>query len=208
VSLILDALRKLDKEKDAREPGVVVVGSVPWGRSQRSSFPIALVGVAAGLVALVAAGWWLLRPAAPAKTAPAPATAVPAPGAGPVECLPLPRPVPTPAAAEVAPPPRRAPLPEPRRAPEAPAAIAPAANPPAPAGSPADTAAPEPPAAAPAAPDGLRLQAIAERDGHPVALINDRLVREGDSFEGVTVVRIGTAEVEVEVRGQRRVLRF
>jgi hypothetical protein len=64
------------------------------------------------------------------------------------------------------------------------------------------------PPALPADPDGLRLQAIAERDGHPVALINDRLVREGDSFDGVTVVRIGTAEVEVEVRGQRRVLRF
>ena len=204
MSLILDALRKLDREKDAREPGVVVVGSVPWGRPQRPSFPIALAGAAAGLVVLAAAGWWLLRPAPPPKTAPGTA----APGAGPVESLPLPGPVPTPAAAEVAPPPRRAPLPEPRRAPEAPAAIAPAANPPAPAEPLADAAAPEPPAAAPAAPDGLRLQAIAERDGHPVALINDRLVREGDSFDGVTVLRIGTAEVEVEVRGQRRVLRF
>jgi hypothetical protein len=57
-------------------------------------------------------------------------------------------------------------------------------------------------------PGDLRLQAIAERDGHPVALINDRLVREGDSFDGVTVLRIGVAEVEIEVRGQRRVLRF
>ena len=196
MSLILDALRKLDREKDAREPGVVVVGSVPWGRPQRSSFPIALATAAAGLVVLAAAGWWLLRPAPPPKTAPA--TAVPAPGAGPVESLPLPGPVPTPAAAEVAPPPRRAPLPEPMRTPEAPAAVAPAAHPPAPAEPLADTA----------APDGLRLQAIAERDGHPVALINDRLVREGDSFDGVTVVRIGTAEVEIEVRGQRRVLRF
>jgi hypothetical protein len=75
-------------------------------------------------------------------------------------------------------------------------------------GVPELAAAPAPSAAAPAAPGDLRLQAIAERDGHPVALINDRLVREGDSFDGVTVVRIGTAEVEVEVRGQRRVLRF
>jgi hypothetical protein len=206
VSLILDALRKLDREKDAREPGVVVVGSVPWGRPQRSSFPIALAGAAAGLVVLAAAGWWLLRPAPPPTTAPA--TAGPAPGAGAAGSLPLPGPVPTPAAAEVAPPPRRAPLPEPKRAPETPAASAPAANPPAPAEPLADAAAPAPPAAAPAGPGDLRLQAIAERDGHPVALINDRLVREGDSFDGVTVVRIGTAEVEVEVRGQRRVLRF
>jgi hypothetical protein len=208
VSLILDALRKLDREKDAREPGVVVVGSVPWGRPQRSSFPIALAGAAAGIVVLAAAGWWLLRPAPPRTTAPAPATAGPAPGAGAVESLPLHDPVPTPAAAEVAPPPRRAPLPEPRRATETSAASAPAANPPAPAEPLADAAAPAPPAAAPAAPDDLRLQAIAERDGHPVALINDRLVREGDSFDGVTVLRIGVAEVEIEVRGQRRVLRF
>jgi hypothetical protein len=41
-----------------------------------------------------------------------------------------------------------------------------------------------------------------------VALVNDRLVFEGDSFDGVRIVRIGEAEVEVEVRGQRRVLRF
>jgi hypothetical protein len=57
-------------------------------------------------------------------------------------------------------------------------------------------------------PDELVLQAISERDGSPVALVNDRLVREGDSFDGVTVVRIGASEVEVEVRGRRRVLRF
>ena len=58
------------------------------------------------------------------------------------------------------------------------------------------------------APDDLRLNAISQRDGQPVALVNDRLVREGDSFDGVRVLRIGEAEVEVEVRGQRRVLRF
>jgi hypothetical protein len=41
-----------------------------------------------------------------------------------------------------------------------------------------------------------------------VALINDRLLFEGDSFDGVKVLRIGQAEVEVEVRGKRRVLTF
>ncbi|MFI4942881.1 MAG: hypothetical protein ACHP85_06440, partial [Burkholderiales bacterium] len=66
------------------------------------------------------------------------------------------------------------------------------------------------PAAAPSAAvtDELRLSAISRRDGKPVALINDRLVFEGDSFDGVRVIRIGEAEVEVEVKGQRRVLRF
>jgi hypothetical protein len=50
--------------------------------------------------------------------------------------------------------------------------------------------------------------AISERDGQPVAIISDRLVREGDSFDGVKVLRIGTTEVEVDDRGQRRVLKF
>ena len=66
MSLILDALRKLERNKDAGEPGVVVVGSVPWGggRSRRSP---ALVLLAAALLALAAGGWWLLRraPVAP-----------------------------------------------------------------------------------------------------------------------------------------------
>jgi hypothetical protein len=60
---------------------------------------------------------------------------------------------------------------------------------------------------APAAPS-LVLQAITTRDGQPVALINDRLLREGDAFDGVRIVRIGEAEVEVEARGVRTVLRF
>jgi hypothetical protein len=55
---------------------------------------------------------------------------------------------------------------------------------------------------------GLRLNAISQRDGKPVALINDRLVFEGDSFDGVLVLHIGETEVEVEVRGRKRVLRF
>jgi hypothetical protein len=59
-----------------------------------------------------------------------------------------------------------------------------------------------------AAPAELRLTAISQRDGRPMALINDRLVFEGDSFDGVRVLRIGDVEVEVEVRGVRRVLRF
>jgi hypothetical protein len=62
--------------------------------------------------------------------------------------------------------------------------------------------------AQPTATGSLRLNAISQRDGRPVALINDRLLFEGDSFDGVKVLRIGEAEVEVEVHGKRRVLRF
>jgi hypothetical protein len=69
-------------------------------------------------------------------------------------------------------------------------------------------AAPPPPPSRAPAPDDLRLNAISQRDGRPLALINDRLVFEGDSFDGVKILRIGESEVEVEVRGKRRVLRF
>jgi hypothetical protein len=72
-----------------------------------------------------------------------------------------------------------------------PAAAAPTASPPAGAWS-----------------EELRLNAISQRDGRPVALINDRLVFEGDSFDGIKVLRIGETEVELEVRGERRLLRF
>ena len=58
VSLILDALRKLERDKDPREPGVLVVGSVPWGAGRRSRRPSLLA--AAALVALAFAGWWWL----------------------------------------------------------------------------------------------------------------------------------------------------
>jgi hypothetical protein len=67
---------------------------------------------------------------------------------------------------------------------------------------------PPPPATGPSGTDDLRLNAISQRDGRPLALINDRLVFEGDSFDGVKILHIGEEEVEVEVRGRRRVLRF
>jgi hypothetical protein len=54
----------------------------------------------------------------------------------------------------------------------------------------------------------LQLMAISERDGRPIAIVSDHLVREGDSFDGVKIVRIGETEVEVEQHGRRRVLRF
>ena len=193
MSLILDALKKLEHEKNAREPGVLVVGSVPWGERRRSRLPLALA--AAALVALASAGWWWLRPSRH-PTAAAPASVSPAPTPSPVVAV-----TPT------APPP--------------PVTLAPSSSAPAPpARRPAvptldETPGPPPPREGAAAatgtrstPDDLRLNAITRRDGRPVALVNDRLVFEGDSFDGVKVLRIGEAEVEVEVRGQRRVLRF
>jgi hypothetical protein len=187
VSLILDALKKVELEKDAREPNVLVVGSVPWGARARSRRPlvVALAGtVLVAVVALVVFALWprgrAARPVAappPSVSSPAPA---PTPGAssGPSPTAPAP-------AASIAPPePPRLSVPRSER-----------------------VAAEAPPTPAPAA-DELRLNAISQRDGRPVALINDRLVFEGDGFDGVKVLRIGEAEVEVEVRGQRRVLRF
>jgi hypothetical protein len=88
-------------------------------------------------------------------------------------------------------------------------------------GSPPEANAPRtPPAADPAparsgavperTPPGpiLLLHAISEQDGAPIAVVNERVVREGDSFDGVRILRIGATEVEVEVDGARRTLRF
>jgi hypothetical protein len=198
VSLIFDALRKLEREKDAREPGVVVVGAVPWGGGRSGRRP-ALVLAAAGLVAVAVVGWWRLRPTPPPTTAPA-AVASPSPSPS----APSPE-APDVAASKVVP----APVPPPRRPAVPPSSEAPAEGN-APAETPPATAAAHPATAVepPGAPADLRLNAISQRDGRPVALVNDRLVFEGDSFDGVTIVRIGEAEVEVEIRGRRRVLRF
>jgi len=192
VSLILDALKKLEHERNAREPGVLVVGSVPWGERRRSRWPLAFAFLA--LVALVFAGWWWRRPT-PHPTVAAPASAAPEP-----------RPSPVVATSPTPPPPA---MREASSTPAAPLARQLALPTPEPTDS-----LPSPPEGAPAAteirkpPDDLRLNAITQRDGRPVALVNDRLVFEGDSFDGVKILRIGEAEVEVEVHGQRRVLRF
>jgi hypothetical protein len=54
----------------------------------------------------------------------------------------------------------------------------------------------------------FRLTAISSRDGHPIALLNDRLVREGDRFDEVTILRINETSVEIEVRGKRQTVGF
>ncbi len=186
MSLILDALRKLEREKTAAEPGVLVVGGMPWQgvRPRRRGLTLALAGlVVIGGIALAAA-WWAKRPARatpPASTATA--GTFPRASARPA----APRQTPSATASElprpIAPSPRRLSLPD-----------SPGATLPAP--------------AAPAPRREPQLNAISRQDGRPVAVIDGRLVHEGDSIEGVHVLRIGETEVEVEVRGRRLTLRF
>jgi hypothetical protein len=55
----------------------------------------------------------------------------------------------------------------------------------------------------------LVLQAISERESHPVAIINDQLVKEGDKLGTVRVVRIGEDSVEVLLEnGKKDIVRF
>jgi hypothetical protein len=189
VSLILEALKKLDREKRAPDRGFLVVGAVPWPAPRpRPWMPLLLVlsaGAAAGSVLWLA---WRARghEEAPPHVVTSTTMAAAAPRAAAVPGV-------------VAPPSTLPPLVEsPTRGPGTrPAAERPASE--------ADRAAAAP-AGAPAA--GLVLQAISERDGKPIAVLNSRVVHEGDHFDGVTVLRIGADEVEIEEQGHRRVLRF
>jgi hypothetical protein len=175
LSLILDALKKLERDKEASAPGVLVVGAVPWEgvRRRRAS----VLGLVLALVALlvllgISLGAWMLGRA---------------PRASPAEARAPGRP-PSAATTPSAPPARRLALPEPAP------------------GSARATAEPAPAAVSPRS--GPQLNAISRQDGRPVAVIDGRLMREGDSVDGVRVLRIGETEVEVEVRGRQRTLRF
>jgi len=181
VSLILEALKKLDREKRAPDRGFLVVGAVPWPAPRPRPWMPLLVVLAAGTAA--GSVLWLAwrargREEAPTRVVTSTTMSAAAPRAAAVPLV-------------VAPPSTLPPLVEsPTRGPGTrPAADRRAA---APAGEPA----------------GLLLQAISERDGKPIAVLNSRVVHEGDHFDGVTVVRIGADEVEIEEQGHRRVLRF
>ncbi len=188
MSLIYDALKKLDREKEVPERGFLVVAQRPWPTRRRWGGTLAwgagLCLVAAGL----AAAWWAYgrKAEAPRIAAAASASSVP-------EAAPSSQPT---GAFRQAPP---VPLPPVTAIPATTGKASPAPPPPT-----LPTAVAVPTASAP----GLVLQAISSRDGQPVALLSDRLVREGDSFDGVRVLRIGDEEVEVEVEGERRVIRF
>ncbi len=247
MSFILDALKKLEREKEAPDPGVVMVQPVPWGKSDRRRRGPGLAVVGTVLVLVLGGSFLWLRspgdpPAAgaeggePASSSamtggetpdvpePAPPPATPMPEAGPADRTGGPEPRPP---SDVTPPPSRA-LPRPGGttaplAPEArPAAsdepIPPDATAPATSGEPsivpaaadAPVAPPEetaPPRDPPPEPE-FRLTAISSRDGQPIALLNDRLVREGDRFGDITIIRIDETSVEIEVNGERKTIGF
>jgi hypothetical protein len=89
-----------------------------------------------------------------------------------------------------------------------PAAADPEAVPAPPAATPAASAPRAAAAAASPAPPALVLQAISERDGKPIAIVNDHLVREGDEVDGIRVLAIRADSVDVEFQGRRTTLRF
>ena len=217
MSLILEALKKLEREKESGDRGLVVLSHLPWvgGQTRRRGLPAASIALLAlVMLALGIAGIWRWRGGGDAPTTNAPpsgntTTAAPAarsaapvgPATGtvapesPIGPPPARTDTRTVAARPVLPANRR---PLPNAEPTAPsdALVAPA-GPIQPGHAPAQAMARE-----------VHLNAISVRDGHPVAILNDRLVREGDSFDGIRVLRIGEAEVEVEVGGVRKILTF
>jgi hypothetical protein len=206
VSLILEALKKLEREKQAPDRGFLVMAQVPWAGEGRRGKALLMGGVLVAVVAVGLLARWLVRsPASPAAIEAAAAPSV-APAAPTIEPLPTSPPLRTAGPAEVVPPPTRYVPPAPKAAfpasPRAaePTSVSPRVVPPPPLAERAKPAA-ESPAA-------LRLEAISEQDGVAVAVINGQLVREGDHIGGALVVRIGVQEVELEADGRRSVLKF
>jgi hypothetical protein len=215
MSLILDALKKLEREKQAPDRGFLVVAHVPWatGSPGRGRWIALIAGVT--LTAVVGAVFVVVarRSQASATAAVSPPAATGAPAPSVPAAAPPSYPVPAAASPSVsAPPLAPAPAAPVRSSAGEPRAPSPSSKPPL--SSASSGALPTLPSAAPSgegeAPGeaDLRLNAISQQDGFPVAMLNDRLVREGDVFDGIRVIRIGEAEVEVEIDGKRRVVRF
>ena len=189
MSLILDALKKLEREKQTTPRGFLVVAPGAWAGRGRGVSLVAgalLVGLVLGAVSIAAYGRMTRAAVAPpAAGEKEPAAAPPVYTPAPVLTLPSPR-------VRVA-----------RSAPPTtlPAAVAGTVT------SPPTDAPAVSPAVSPG-PEGPRLQAISEQDGRPVAVIDERIMREGDELGGVKVLRIGADEVEIEHQGRRRILRF
>jgi hypothetical protein len=206
VSLILDALKKLERERDAPERGFLVVAQQSWpsGAARRWTRPagwLAAAVVAGG--AASAAFLWPGRQAVSLARAPSASTSVAPLGGG--DGLVAGRSASAgPAGSAVAgtvPPQAGAAFPEVR----SPTAAA-SADAPAPGGSATETTAAKPHATDVA--DALQLQAVSEQDGQPVAVVNGQLVRVGDRIGSATVVRISATEVELDTAGRRHVLKF
>jgi hypothetical protein len=195
VSLILEALKKLEREKERSNVPIITAGEAPWSGTRRS-LPVWALGLGAlGLVVLGAIGGAsLLSDRSSPASRPAQAAAAPTVPAPPI------------AIPSLAPPPQASAVTAPRlreRSPEQePVSPIPRAS----------AATPRPPAARPAAPvtaaDEPRLQAISERDGRRIALISDQIYFEGDRIGDIRVIRIGVGEVEIEWNKARRTLKF
>jgi hypothetical protein len=213
VSLILEALKKLERDKQVEgRGGFLVMAARPWPSPSDDRRP--LVWVIAGAVVMMAVGaglaLWLWRGTARPTVA---QSAPPAPAAAPAAPVPMqPTAVMTAAPTAVAPVAAASLGDNTPRLPPVTRIVSPPAPAPAPAAPeiPATAAAVvAPPPAAPAGPaPRFRLTAISERDGKPVAMLNDRVVFEGDSFDDVTVVKIGVADVELKVAGKTVVVTF
>jgi hypothetical protein len=188
VSLILEALRKLERDKDAPERGFVVMTHLPWARGGNRSRLVGIGALALAIaVAALAVALWRGRPARPDGLE-AGATPTVAPLAAPPSAAP---PRPSFEAKALA-------LESRRHVPASPVG----------ASAPVAPIAATTPRSSASSLAELRLNAISRQDDRPVAILNDRLVREGDVFDGIHVIRIGETEVEVELRGHRRVLTF
>ena len=167
MSLILEALRKLERDKpDQARHTTVLIAPLAWPQAARRNW-LGIALSSALLVVLVAAGWFLLRSALQPATPLAQAT----PGQSPT-------PPPTPTALHT---------------PSLPLANARISLPGPPARRTTKPATPKREATS----IDFRLTAIGDQEGVSVAVINDRLVRVGDSLLGARVLRISEAEVEL-----------
>lgn len=190
MSLVLDALRRVEKP-DARtgSVGVAVPSYRPLRRKQRSWAPLLLGLIVGGVAVLLfgpSRGSLGTREALPAGSASSGQPLRALGGAG------LPPPLILDATAATVRPESPTDAREPagtRRSPTSPRF---------------DSVAPTGPVTA--VPGGLVLQAISERDSHAIAVISDQLVKEGDLIGKARVLRIGADTVEVLLEGGRREL--
>lgn len=225
MSLILEALRKLEREKQAAErPGFVVLPAASWGEGRsRAGLLFGLVLLCAVFAAL-GIGLYMgaartarvreqvaqptpVTPQAPIDPLPAPAAPRATPGQTTTStpALPVPPYAEQPATAALAVAPPTAPAVSPTTSLVAEPELMPDVPEGEPVATPVTTATPA--ATRPAAPP-LVLTAIGARDGRAVAVIDDRLVHEGDEYDGWRVMTIGTDSVLVLYKGERRTLRF
>ncbi|WP_298432055.1 hypothetical protein [Geobacter sp.] len=199
MSLILDALRKMEQERRARSGGTIdirpdLLAHRPPAPRRKTAAPLLVVAGIAILAAGIGAGALLQGRRNPAVTHDTPASAPSA--EAPVTVAPAPA---APAPLPLQPP---APLPAAAAPKSAPAAVAPPASP-APARTVHPSAGTEP---APAEPSGapLTVSGIAwqEERGLRRAVVNGTLAGEGATVAGARIVEIGERRVRFSRGGE------